>query len=151
MLRIFLARTIMPKLRKTELVRRPLSWNDLCNRFKNLVKQSSKGSFGTTERIDVFLTRSCVYDWYFLWGCVRSNLSKPCSVPKLLLCALTRDGVCCSECKLSSENRSHRRKGIDTYVKKWCVFLSSFLLEVTWVFWKMWTHITAAVDMVCWY
>ena len=50
----------MPELRKTELVRRPLSWNDLCHRFKNLVKQSSKGSFGTTERIDVFLTRSCV-------------------------------------------------------------------------------------------
>ena len=32
----------MPELRKTELVRRPLSWNDLCHRFKNLVKQSSK-------------------------------------------------------------------------------------------------------------
>ena len=44
-----------------------------------------------------------------------------------------------------------RRKGMNNYVRKWCVFLSSFLLEVTWVFWKMWTHITAAVDMVCWY
>ena len=48
------------------------------------------GSFGTRTNWCVLNKELCTCDCYFLWGCVRSNLSKPCSVPKLLLCGLGR-------------------------------------------------------------
>ena len=46
------------------------------------------GSFGTRTNWCVLNKELCTCDWYFLWGCVQSNLSKPCFVPKLLLCAV---------------------------------------------------------------
>ena len=42
------------------------------------------------ERSNVFLALClCTTDWYFLWGFVQSNPSKPCSVPMLPLHGLT--------------------------------------------------------------
>ena len=49
---------------------------------------TSKGSFGIRTSWCVLNKELCTSDWYFLWGCVRSNLSKPCSIQKLLLCGV---------------------------------------------------------------
>ena len=72
----------------------------------------SKGSFATRTNWCVLNKELCTSDWYFLWGCVRSNLSKPCSVPKLLLCVLRQ--LQRTECSLmksmsSSELQSRER------------------------------------------
>ena len=57
------------------------------------IQETRNGSFGTRTNWCVLNKELCTFDWYFLWGCVRSNLSKPCSVPKLLLCGSHLDGL----------------------------------------------------------
>ena len=45
----------------------------------------SKGSFRARMNWCVLNMELCTSDWYFLWGCLQSNLCKPWSVPKLPL------------------------------------------------------------------
>ena len=70
----------------------------------------SKGNFGTRTNWCVLNKELCTSDCFFLWGCVQNNLSKPCSVPRLLFCEVDKktrfeeilDVMCqlCFSCKV---------------------------------------------------